>query len=98
MGNEPRPIAFAEFARHLPAIFDALAQSQNPVFVERAGQLFRVEAEPRSRPGDIWAGYDPERVRQGLRRSAGAFAAIDRDQLLADLREQREQDSIGRPA
>lgn len=85
MATEPRHINFAEFSRHLQSVFDALAQKKEPVFVERAGQLFRVEAEPRQYPGGIWAGYDPERVKQGLRKSAGAFTGIDHEQLLADL-------------
>src|SRR5581483_5934427 len=47
---------------------------------------------------DIWAGYSPERVRAGLRRSAGAFRGLDREAFLADVKEQREQESTGRPA
>ena len=46
---------------------------------------------------DLWAGYDPARVRAGLRQSAGALRGVDRDQLVKDLAEQREQDSRGRP-
>ena len=57
-----------------------------------------MEAEPTPEPRDIWAGYNPERVRQALRKSAGALADVDREELLADLREQREQNSRGRPA
>lgn len=48
-------------------------------------------------PDDIWAGYDPERVRQGLAASAGAFTGLDRDGFLADIKEQGQQDSSGRP-
>ena len=33
-------------------------------------------------------GYDPERVRQAIRESAGAMKGVDRDKLLSDLREQ----------
>lgn len=38
---------------------------------------------------DIWAGYDPERVRKALRAVEGLLHGVDRDQLLADIREQR---------
>src|SRR5215831_15869242 len=48
-------------------------------------------------PDDIWAGYDPEQVRQGLAESAGAFHDLDRDAFLADLKEQGQQESSGRP-
>ncbi|HET7037535.1 MAG TPA: hypothetical protein VFI42_17755 [Thermomicrobiaceae bacterium] len=47
---------------------------------------------------DIWAGYAPERVRAALRQSAGGLRGVDRDQLLADLSEQREQDRRAHPA
>jgi hypothetical protein len=49
-------------------------------------------------PHDPWAGYDPERIRAALRRSAGALAGVDRDALLEDLAAAREQDTRGRPA
>lgn len=45
----------------------------------------------------IWAGYDPRRVREALRRSAGALAGVDRDALLADIHAAREQASDNRP-
>jgi excisionase family DNA binding protein len=46
---------------------------------------------------DIWAGYDPTRVKEALRRAAGALAGIDRGALLRDIRAGREQESTGRP-
>lgn len=48
-------------------------------------------------PSRIWENYDPDRVIEALNASAGAFKGIDREQLLADLAEQRRQDSVGRP-
>lgn len=51
---------------------------------------------PESR--DIWANYDPQRVRQALRQSAGALAGVDRDALWADIRAARRQASHGRQA
>jgi hypothetical protein len=79
------------------------AANQAPVELEKNGVRYRVT---RIHPplgaelvdeDDIWSGYDLDRVREGIRRSAGAFHGVDRDQLLADLAEQREQDSRGRP-
>lgn len=49
-------------------------------------------------PDNIWAGYDPQRVAEALKASAGALRGVDVDELLADLKEQRIQDSNGRPA
>jgi hypothetical protein len=47
---------------------------------------------------DIWANYDPEKVREGLRKSAGALKGVDIAALKRDIRDQRGQDSKGRPA
>ena len=102
MAKEMQHIPFDEFARRLPAIFDVVAQEQSGVVVEREGKLYRLEpqvAAVHQLPQDgIWAGYDPQRMRNALIKSAGALAGIDRDELLRDLYEQREQDSQGRPA
>jgi hypothetical protein len=47
---------------------------------------------------DIWATYDPEKVREGLQKSAGALKGVDIAALKRDIRDQRKQDSHGRPA
>jgi len=96
--QQPRRITFDEFARRLRTVFDAVQREKKPVLVEKEGQLFRVERESLHEPADIWAGYSPARVRAGLRRSAGAFRGLDREAFLADVKEQREQESTGRPA
>ncbi len=77
-----------------------------------AGQSLRVEIDDQPydiriapvsadhRP-DIWADYDPERLRAVLRRNAalpGQVDPVDVEQLVADIRAQRGQDSQGRPA
>lgn len=59
-------------------------------------RLEREEAEEDTKP-DIFANYDPERVRQALRETAGAWKGIDAEALKADIKAQRGQDSIGRP-
>ena len=61
----------------------------------RDGVRYRLE---RDHDDDIWANYDPDRVFQALRDSAGALAHVDTEELKADLRAQRGQDSHGRPA
>jgi hypothetical protein len=45
-----------------------------------------------------WKDYDPQKVRQGLQQSAGALAGVDRDALKMDIKQQRQQESHGRPA
>jgi hypothetical protein len=102
VAQQAEPIAFDEFARQLPRIFDALDRRNGSVVVERYGRLYRLEPEARppvprlAAPDDLWADYDPERVLAGLQASTGALAHVDRDQLRQDLRAQREQDSQGR--
>jgi hypothetical protein len=72
-----------------------MKRQKRPILVERDGELYRLEKQE---PPDIWAGYDPAKAREGLKQAAGALAGIDREELLADIYAQREQDSVGRPA
>lgn len=72
----------------------ALADADEPVVLESDGTRYRVEREI----DDLFAGYDPVRVLAALRQSVGALAGVDIVSLKRDLREQRAQDSRGRPA
>jgi hypothetical protein len=47
---------------------------------------------------DIWATYDLQKARERLRKSAGALKGVDIAALKQDIRDQRKQDSQGRPA
>jgi hypothetical protein len=67
---------------------------EQPIIAVVRGRRFRVVQEPE----DIFANYDPERVKAGLSRITGLLKGVDVDALLEELRQQREQDSIGRPA
>lgn len=55
------------------------------------------EVEAPETLGDIWADYDPEKVREALRRSAGALKGLDTKQFIQYIYEARGQDSRGRP-
>jgi hypothetical protein len=79
----------SELDRLLEAAADA------PLILVKSGRRFRLA--PEGAQEDIWANYDPERVRRALRESAGALAHIDVEAFKADLRAQRGQDSHGRP-
>jgi hypothetical protein len=46
---------------------------------------------------DIWANYDPKKAIEGIRKSAGALKGVDIAALKRDIRNQRKQDSHGRP-
>ena len=98
VGKELIRLTFDEFAMQLRTVFDVMAKERNPVLVEREGALYRLAPEAGATPQDVWAGYDPQRVRQALRRSAGALADVDPTALLKDIHAQRQQAERRRPA
>jgi len=91
----------------LVKLVEEVRSSNRPAVLHRGTEELAVLMPRRQRhtphlptladPDDIWAGYDPERVKQALTESAGAFKGLDRDAFLADLKEQGQQDSSGRP-
>jgi hypothetical protein len=66
----------------------------SPLVVQLDGVRYRIQRED---DGLIYP-RNPRGLREAPRRSAGAFARIDTDELKRDLREQGEQASTGRPA
>jgi hypothetical protein len=64
MSTNPHPIPVTA-ATSLTEVLDEAAGS--PVRLERNGVVYRLMREQ----DDLWAGYDPEQVREGLRRVAG---------------------------
>ena len=94
MARELRKIKVApgsEVASLLSEVADA------PLLLEKNGELFRLD-RMQTEQENIWKNYDPQKVKEGLKKSAGAFQGVDRDALLRDIHEQRQQDSHGRPA
>lgn len=70
-----------------------------PVLVDTGEAIYTiVVAPPPAETDDVLAHYDPEAAIAGLRALQDALAGVDRERLLRDLREQRAQDSAGRPA
>jgi hypothetical protein len=49
-------------------------------------------------PKDIWKYYDPDKAREGLRKSAGALKGVAAEALKQDIADQRGQESHGSPA
>ena len=62
--------------------------NETPLLLEKDGVLYQVTPSGRE---DLWTGYDPKRVRAGLKESAGALSGVDTEQLLADIHASREQ-------
>jgi len=65
-----------------------------PITVETGGVRYRIERDERA----TLENYDPAKALAALRRSAGALAGIDVEAFKKEIREQRSQDSKGRPA
>ena len=64
----------------------------SPIRVDTGEAIYRVAASETKKP------YDPERMIRAIRASAGALKDVDTDALLQTLREERTQNSTGRPA
>lgn len=93
MAAEPRTLP-VEPGSQLDAALDATPDA--PLLLERAGRLYRLEPVGVSAHAKD-AGLDPAGVRAALRRGAGFLKGVDVEELLADIRAQRGQDSQGRP-
>lgn len=59
------------------ALARALDEAETPVVLDRNGVRYRVSRGA----DDIWAGYDPERVREGLRQFAGTLSAEEGERI-----------------
>jgi hypothetical protein len=60
-----------------------------PVILERNGVRYRIVREDEG----IWAGYDPEKVRTALAKTAGGWAEMDVDRVIADIYKARGEGS-----
>jgi hypothetical protein len=67
--------------------------AETPAIIEARGVRYRVMRED----DDPFAHYDPQRAKAALDRAFGSLTGVDTDALLAELREHRAQDSVGRP-
>jgi len=80
----------SEFARALAAI------DEKPVVLVSSGVRYTVN---RTVDDELWANYDPERVRAAVRAAAGTLTPEEGERLKALVYEGREKGSrpIGRP-
>ena len=74
----------------------ALASGE-PVIIDTGEDRYTLLVELMEPARDVFARYDPQATIAGLRALDEALAGVDREELLRDLREQRVQDSRGRP-
>jgi len=71
--------------------------SGEPVVVDTGEGLYTLFVAQTEPSRDVFAHYDPQAAIAGLRALDEAFAGVDRNQLLRDLKAQRAQESQGRP-
>ena len=74
----------------------ALEKSDDsPVILVRNGARFRVMRDP----DDPWANYDPEKVREGLKKVAGLLSPEEADRIIENIYRGREEGTrpIDRP-
>jgi hypothetical protein len=69
---------------------------EEPITIESDGVRYRIEREEQERA--TIENYDPARALASLRKGIGMFKDLDIDEFNRELREQRGQDSVGRPA
>jgi hypothetical protein len=82
--HQPDPITVGE-ETNLGRLLDTAAST--PVRLERNGVVYRLVREET----DPWADYDPERVREGLRRYAGTLTPKEGERLKDQIYHAREE-------
>ena len=63
-----------------------------PLILESNGELYRINRMEREREG-IWAGYDPKKVRETIKKTAGAWADLDAEVMIERVYRAREEGS-----
>jgi hypothetical protein len=68
---------------------------RHPVLLEKDGAVYSLTPHS-SDPDDLWAEYDPKKVREAIIAYGGSWAALDADAMIADVYARRKRGS--RPA
>ncbi len=100
MSAQPQPNQMNQEIERELARRIGMAEAENkPAVVEIAGNRYRlVPVDDMHMTDEPNAHYDPQKMREAIHAAAGTMKGVNRDELLADLRAERGQDSIGRPA
>ena len=61
--------------------------NEKPVVLLRGGKRFRVTPDP----DDPWANYDPEKVREGLKKVAGLLTPEEAERIIEGIYRGREE-------
>lgn len=99
MSAQPQPTNMEhEIERELARRLDMAKNENKPAEVVIAGNRYRlVPVDDIHTTDEPSTAYDPRKMRAAIHAAAGAMKGVNRDELFADLRAERGQDSIGRP-
>lgn len=86
MASEPKTIE-VEPGSEVDRLLDEAERA--PLRLVRGSVRFRLVQE--TDDDDVWAGYDPERARAGMRVAAGAWSDLDAEELKAYIYRGREE-------
>ncbi len=93
MSAQPYKIG-SESERELVRLLRAAEAEKEPVVVEIAGNRYRLVPEDDIQAtGDPAAHYDPAKAQAAVEAGFGAFKTMDVDAFLAEILEEREQDT-----
>jgi hypothetical protein len=92
MAKEPRTIKVAADSELGKLVDEA---RYHPVLLEKDGAVYSLTPHS-AEPEELWAGYDPEKVKKAIAATAGSWADLDTEQLIADIYHARREGS--RPA
>jgi hypothetical protein len=78
----------------LALLLKTASQTGERLLVKAGEECYELKINPATEADDIWAGYDPEKVREAVERSAALGLHSDPDHIaavIADIRSQRDQ-------
>ena len=93
MANEPTKIIKVAADSELGRLVDEARR--HPVLLEKDGAVYSLTPHS-SDPDDLWAGYDPAKVRDAIRTYGGSWKDVDADAMIAEIYAARMRGS--RPA
>jgi hypothetical protein len=66
--------------------------ARHPVLLEKDGAVYSLTPAS-SDPDDLWAGYDPDKVKKAIAETAGSWKDLDTDKLIAAISRARKDGS-----
>lgn len=82
----------------LATLLKEAARSGARLRIKTDDETYELDVKPAALTSDLWANYDPEAARRAWRAGAGVLQGVDAEELIRMLKDEREQDSSGRPA